>query len=123
MREGFHTVTPYLTTRNVEGLLTFIKSALGGVEVFRAKAGSGGLHIEVRIGDSMVMLGGSDKMQDIAAAAMFLLYVDDVDGYYRRSLAAGATSMQEPADTKDGERRGGVRDPFGNQWFFAKPKQ
>jgi PhnB protein len=123
MREGFHTVTPYLTSRDVDGLLTFIQRGLGGVETYRAKGGGGGVHVEVRIGDSMVMIGGGDAMQGTPSTAMLLLYVEDVDSYFHRALAAGATSIQEPANAPDGERRGGVRDPFGNQWFFGGPKQ
>jgi PhnB protein len=123
MREGFHTVTPYLTTRDVEGLLLFIKRGLGGVETYRAKAGAGGLHVEVRIGDSMMMVGGGDNLQGTGATAMLLLYVEDVDDYYHRAVAAGATSIAEPSDSNDGERRGGVSDPFGNQWFFGGPRQ
>lgn len=123
MREGFHTVTPYLTSRDVDGLLTFIQSGLDGVETYRAKGGAGGVHVEVRIGDSMVMVGGGDAMQGPPSTAMLLLYVEDVDSYFHRALAAGAISIQEPANAPDGERRGGVRDPFGNQWFFGGPKQ
>ena len=32
-----------------------------------------------------------------------------------------ATSLEE-ADTEHGDRRAGVKDPFGNVWWLATPK-
>ncbi len=118
MREGFHTVTPYLTTGDVSGLVDFVQRAFGAVETHRAKTGSGGLHAELRVGDSMIMIGGGPGVAPMPA--MLLLYVDNVDAFYQCALDAGATPVQKPADTPDGDRRGGVRDAFGNQWFLAK---
>jgi uncharacterized glyoxalase superfamily protein PhnB len=40
---------------------------------------------------------------------------------FRRALAAGATSMEEPALQAYGERRAAVRDAFDNQWYLAAP--
>ena len=120
LREGFHTVTPYLTAKDVNGLVEFTKLAFGAVETFRAEMGPGHFHIEVRIGDSMVMIGGGPDVSP--ATGMIYLYVDDVNAAYKRALYAGATSIQEPGDTPDGERRGGVRDAFGNLWYFGGPK-
>ena len=51
---------------------------------------------------------------------MFYLYVDGVDAWYRRALAAGATSMEAPALQPYGDRAG-VRDAFDNQWYLAEP--
>jgi len=39
-------------------LLEFAKQAFGAEETFRAVGPAGGLHGEVRIGDSMIMMGG-----------------------------------------------------------------
>ena len=47
------------------------------------------------------------------------LYVEDTDAAYQRGLAAGATSLQEPADQFYGDRSAGIRDRFGNQWFIG----
>jgi uncharacterized glyoxalase superfamily protein PhnB len=48
-----------------------------------------------------------------------VVYVGDADAVYRRALAAGATSLEEPLDTPYGDRRAMVRDPFGNIWQIA----
>lgn len=42
-----------------------------------------------------------------------------VDATYRRALAAGATSVQEPAQQDDEDRRGGVKDAGGTTWWIA----
>jgi PhnB protein len=48
------------------------------------------------------------------------LYIEDVDAAYQRALQVGATSLMEPADQDDGDRRSGVQDTMGNMWFLAK---
>jgi PhnB protein len=47
--------------------------------------------------------------------------VDDVDTWYRRAVATGATSQEPPALQPYGERRAAVRDAFDNQWYLAAP--
>ena len=48
------------------------------------------------------------------------VYVHDVDATYRRALAAGAASVQEPIQRpNDEDKRGGVKDPFGTTWWIA----
>ena len=42
-----------------------------------------------------------------------------VDATYRRALAAGGVSVQEPRQKDDPDRRGGVQDPAGNTWWIA----
>ena len=50
---------------------------------------------------------------------MFYVYVPDCDAVYQRALKAGATSISEPVDHPYGDRSGGVKDAFGNQWYIA----
>ena len=116
--QGFHTVTPYLMVPDADALVEFMSRAFGATEVFRARGAHGGMHVEVRVGDSMVMIGGLGDSEPQPAA--IFLYMDGVDEVYDRALEAGATSMEEPADRPaDGDRRAGVADPFGNAWFVA----
>ena len=115
--EGFHTVTPYLMVPDVDGLVEFMDRAFGATEVFRARGAKGGTHVEVRVGDSMVMIGGLQDME--SQPATIFLYLDGVDEVYNRALEAGATSIEEPADRPEGDRRAGVADSFGNSCFIA----
>lgn len=121
--EGYHTVTPYLVGPDVAGLLKFLAAAFGATETERVTDPGGAVrHAEVQIGDSRVMMG--EPTGDYASMpAMLQLYVEDVDAVYQRATRAGGTSIEEPADQFYGDRRGGVRDPNGNQWWISTRKE
>lgn len=119
-RAGFHTVTPYLLVVDPDEFVGFLASAFEAEVTYRTTGGGGGDHIELRIGDSRIMVGGGGPVEDDRPAALFL-YVDDVDGLHDRAVEAGATSIMKPADGRFGEERGaGVVDAVGNQWFFGR---
>ena len=117
-REGFHTVTPYIIAQPAVELIDFVKEAFGAVESFRSTGSAGGLHCEVKIGDSTVMIGGGPGFEPRPVAIH--LYVPDVDEVYDRAVAAGATSLAAPSDQEYGERVAGVKDIGGNEWYIAK---
>ena len=73
-------------------------------------------HADVVIGDSHVMCG---QAPDPSAAMPSMLYLYVPDAAYRRALAAGATSIAEPATQFYGDRHGAVRDCCGNSWWLA----
>jgi PhnB protein len=118
IREGFHTVTPYLVLEEAEDLIAFCKEAFGAVETERGTGSAGGTHYEIRIGDSMVMIGGARGMER-KFPSMIYLYVEDVDAVYDRAVKAGASVIGPPTDQPYGDRNAGVRDPFGNEWYIA----
>jgi PhnB protein len=117
IREGFHTVTPYLRVERVAELVEFVTRAFGAVETARSTGSAGGLHVEARIGDSMVMMGGYPGMA--TAPTALHLYVEDAEAVYRRAVDAGATTLHPPTDQPYGDREASVRDPFGNHWYIA----
>jgi len=119
---GYHTVTPYLTVDDAPKLIDFLKEAFGATEVMRTGDPSGHFHGEVRIGDSIVMMGNAGHGSS-AYEAQIYLYVPDVDGVYERALRAGATSVSVPTDQPYGDRTAFVKDPFGNTWFIATHKK
>ena len=79
-REGFNTVTPYLTVERAPELLEFVKKAFGATEMFRTTGSAGGMHAEARIGESMVMIGGGVGVHQNPTAIH--LYIPDVDAAY-----------------------------------------
>lgn len=121
-REGFTSVTPYLAVRRAAELIEFVKDVFGAAETFRVPGPSGGItHAEVRIGNSMLMVGGSPEMPYPETPAPLHCYVGKVDEAYQRALRAGAVSLHEPSDQDFGERGASVKDPFGNHWYLATP--
>jgi PhnB protein len=122
---GFRTVTPYIVAADGEAMIEFAKKAFGAEEKFRGIGSAGGIHAELRIGDSMVMMGGGIPGSEFKATpntTAIHLYVKDADAVYREALAAGATSIQEPADQEYGERSASVKDAAGNHWYIATAK-
>src|SRR6185369_7258384 len=117
-REGFHAVTPYIIAKPAVELVDFVKQAFGAVESMRATGSAGGLHCELKIDDSMVMIGGGPGFN--ARPTAIHLYVSDVDDVYARAMAAGATSLGEPVDQEYGERIAAVKDIGGNEWYIAR---
>jgi len=117
--DGYHTVTPYIVISDVAKLIEFLKNAFGASEITRHTRPDGSvMHAEVRIGDSVVMMGGAAGAVK-PFPAMLHVYVEDIDSVYRRAMQAGAISLREPANQIYGDRSGGVQDAFGNQWWLA----
>jgi len=117
--EGYRSVTPYLTIEGVARLLEFVKAAFDGQERERITGPDGRVaHAEVRIGDSVVMMGEARGDWKPMPGTIYL-YTTDADATYKRALTAGATSLAEPANQFYGDRHGAVRDPVGNVWWIA----
>jgi PhnB protein len=125
--DGYHTVTPYLSIRGAARALEFYKEAFGATETMRLP-GPGGtvMHAEIRIGDSPIML--SDEFPDMGAKSppalggspvTISLYVEDVDAFVARAVAAGATLIHPVKDQFYGDRTGGLEDPFGHRWHVG----
>jgi PhnB protein len=118
IREGFTTITPYLRVREA-GLVNFLAHVFGAEETHRTPQSAGGTRREVRIGDSMLIIGEGGPEGGTFGPTAFHVYVIDVDAAFARALAAGAESLGEPEDRPYGERAGFVKDPFGNHWYIA----
>jgi uncharacterized glyoxalase superfamily protein PhnB len=121
-REGFHTVTPYLIVNEVIGLVDFVKQAFGAQELFRASGPGGGIHAEIKIGDSIIMMGGGGNWRGTPTPTGIHLYVEDADAVYERALKAGAISLRRPVDQPYGDREASVKDLTGNHWYIATHK-
>jgi len=121
--EGYHSITPYLVVDGASRLIDFLKQAFGAEETFRMPMPDGKIgHAEVKIGDSVVMMGDAGAQMP-PMPAMLYLYVNDADTTYKRALQAGATSLNEPMDQFYGDRSGAVKDPVGNHWWIATHKE
>jgi len=117
--EGYHSITPYLTVQGVAQLIEFAKAAFDAKEKERIMGPDGRIaHAEVKIGDSVVMMGEARDDWKPMPGAIYL-YTTDADATYQRALKAGATSLAEPVNQFYGDRQGGVRDPVGNVWWIA----
>jgi PhnB protein len=117
---GYSTVSPYLIAAGAQAVIDFLKRTFVAEELRRYDLPDGSIiHAEVRIGDTVVMLGDAGENWP-AVPAHLHVYVDDVDAIYQRALEAGGVSVQSPVRKgQDPDRRGGVKDPAGNTWWIA----
>ncbi len=113
-----HTVNPYLIVKDIAGVVAFCEAAFGARVVEKSDDEGRIAHVQMLVGDSMVM-GGEAPSDDWHKPANLYVYVPDCDATYARAVAAGGTSIMEPATMFYGDRHGGVVDPAGNTWWIA----
>jgi uncharacterized glyoxalase superfamily protein PhnB len=116
----YSTVSPYLISAGAERVIAFLTAVLDAKPLRRYEMPDGTImHAEVLIDDTVVMIGESGEQWPPVPCHLHV-YVEDVDATYRKALAAGGRAVQEPTRREgDPDRRGGVRDPAGNTWWFA----
>jgi len=120
-KDTYRTVTPYLVVPDADAELAFLKTAFGGNEAnCQRNPDNTVMHAEIKIGDSLVMLGQANGPWKPRPAALYL-WVEDVDATYSRALQAGATSESEPEDKPYGHRNAGVIDQNGVTWWIGAP--
>ena len=117
VRHGFSAARAYVYGHL--DLADLVKHAFGAVEVERHQMGPESFHIEVQIGDSIVVLETGSPLPREATVASIYVYVPDVDAAYGRALEKGARSMAAPEEKPYEERAAGVRDSFGNTWWIS----
>jgi PhnB protein len=115
-RTGFRTITPYLLPPGPE-FIDFLKRVFDAEETERTETGPGRFHAEVRIGDSMLMLGVGSGL---SMPASIEVYVPNVDEVYKRAIDAGCVELQPVQDAHwEPIRLGCVQDKAGNVWVIA----
>jgi uncharacterized glyoxalase superfamily protein PhnB len=120
-------ITPYLYYEDVGRALGFLTKAFGFRKHGNPSRGPDGRinHAAMKLGSAMVMMGcpgsGYRNPKRLGQATQSLyVNVRGIDEHFRRAQKAGAAILEEPADTKYGNRRYGARDPEGHEWYFAQ---
>lgn len=117
--DGFHTANVYLQVADAAKQIAFLQQAFGAEELHRSMGPDGNvIHAEVRMGDSVVMLGQASGQWQPRPCTVYL-YVENVDATHRNAVEAGAKSLSEPKDQFYGDRSGGIEDVNGNWWWIA----
>ena len=116
----YSTVSPYLIVNGAQLVIDFLKEVFGATDLRHYELPDGSImHAEVRIEDSVIMLGDAGEHWPSSPSHLHV-YVRDVDEIYKRALSAGATSVQEPQRKgEDPDRRAGVKGPGGNTWWIS----
>lgn len=113
---------PYLILKDALKFMDFMKAAFDATEKMKHMRDENTLmHGEIQIGDSTIMFAEASEQFGSQPAGLFV-YVDNADERYKKALAAGATSIMEPADQEYG-RSCGVQDAYGNTWWITSIKK
>jgi PhnB protein len=120
--ENYNAVSPYLIVNGAQATIDFLVSVFGASSLRIIPGDDSKIrHGEVRINDTVVML--ADAIEGWPAVPAHVhIYVADVDATYARALHAGATSIQEPVQKDDPDKRGGVQDAGGTTWWISEQR-
>jgi PhnB protein len=113
-------VDAWVISRDTDAEVTFLGSVFGAVETSGSRMldADGRIgHVEVEIGDTVVMLFDAGPGWPPTPAHL-RVYVDDVVGAVDRAVAAGARLVTRPTVLAFGERVARVRDPQGHLWWL-----
>lgn len=124
---GFHSLTPHIIVTDGLQAIELYQQAFGAQEMARLMTPDGKtlMHAQLKIGDSMVMLGSEFPPNCLSpknrgGSSVFLhIYLPDVDAAFARAVKAGCTIKMPVSDMFWGDRYGVVEDPSGHQWALA----
>jgi uncharacterized glyoxalase superfamily protein PhnB len=117
----YRTLTPYLVVPDADAELKFLDKAFGATEQLCMRGEDQTVqHAEIKIGDSLVMLGQAGQQWKATSASLYL-WVPNVDEVYAKALAAGAKSQSPPENKPYGHRNAGVVDTNGVTWWIGSP--
>ena len=117
--DNYNSVSPYLIVNSAADTIRFLETVFSAVVLRQFPDKDGRLmHAEVRLDDTVLML--ADSAPEWSPVPSYVhVYVQDVDATYQAALAAGASSVQEPSQSEDEDKRGGVKDSGGTTWWVA----
>lgn len=118
IRHGIGSARPYLYGP-VE-LPDFIAKVFGAVELERHEFGPRSFHVEMQIGDSVLVVEAGELAPDTQPwTGSVYVYVDDVDAVFARAVQLGARVLAAVEDKPYQERQGGFIDAAGNTWWVG----
>ena len=116
---GYTSLAPYLVVTKAAPVIDFLKQVFDAEELRRFTDPTGRIaHAEVRIDDTVLMLGEASNAFAPVPAHVHV-FVADVDAVYARAIALGAVSIQPPVVTPEGDKRGGFNDAGGTDWWVS----
>ena len=118
--DTYRTITPYLVVPDAYAEIKFLKAAFGATEALCDRNSDKTVtHAEMRVGNSLIMLGQANDWKALRAA--LYVWVPDVDKTYARAIEAGALSQSAPENKPYGHRNAGVVDRNGITWWIGSP--
>ena len=118
--KNYQQVMPYLILNNAADFIPFASAVFGAIETYKVLRDEKTImHAEIMIGASTIMFADATEQYKPRNAGLFV-YVENADEAYKKALDAGSSALSPMGDQTYG-RSGGVRDPFGNDWWITSP--
>ena len=118
IRHQIGTVRPYVY--GPLNLPEFLRQVFNAVELERFEFSSESAHVEMQIGDSVVVVEAGELTPDVRPwNGAIYVYVENVDLVYARAIELGAKALTPVEDKPYQERQGSFIDGGGNTWWVA----
>jgi predicted enzyme related to lactoylglutathione lyase/uncharacterized glyoxalase superfamily protein PhnB len=119
------TVLPHVAYPSVEEAIEWLTRTFGFCEHYRYGEPRQASGAQMHLGGAWIMLRrsreGERSPKELAGATQSLtIFIEDVDGHYARTKAAGGNIVEELNETFYGEWQYGVVDFAGHHWLFAR---
>lgn len=115
---GHHALTPFLLVERGQAFIEFTQEAFGADVKMNHSEGGRVVHAEIVIAGCTIELG-TPNGEFTGTRSAFHLYVPDADAAYARAVEGGCEPLFPVEDQPYGERSGGVKDPWGNDWYLG----
>ena len=118
---GEPAIWPEVRYRDAAAAVAWLEHAIGFTRSVEVPDERGALmHAELRLGESVFMLGPETPGSEWSDARQVVsLRVDDPDAHFAIAKAAGAVAVREPQTAPYGARFYAVRDPEGFLWWVS----
>lgn len=122
--ENYNSASPYFIVTGAQKFIDLLKDIFDAKELRRYDRPDGTImHAEIRIDDSVLMLGdSSDKFPPVPL--VMHVYVPDVDETFKRAIGKGCEPVEQPK-VRDGDpdKRATFKDFAGNMWSVGTQLQ
>jgi uncharacterized glyoxalase superfamily protein PhnB len=114
---GYNSASPYFIINGAQKFIDLMKEIFGAEELRRYDQPTGRImHAEIKIDDSVIMLGDSSEKYPPVKLVMHV-YVPDVDKTFDKAIKAGCEIVEHPKEREgDTDRRATFKDFAGNLW-------
>ena len=126
--EGMPWLTPSMVLKDVKGSMAFYEKVFGFKPGMTVPDKEGRImHAEMTYKEQMIMMGPEFSDHGMYSVSKykgspvgFFLYTNDINDFFEKAKAAGATVVQEPTDQFWGDRTCTFTCPEGYRWTFAQ---
>lgn len=117
------TVLPHIFYQDVQEAITWLAGTFGFIEHYRYGEPVSGA--QMHLGNAWFMLksarqGTETPVQLGFGTQSLTVFLEDVEGHYQNSKAAGARIVEDLHETEYGERQYAAVDLAGHHWLFSR---